>query len=137
MSHPGPTSDAGRSDDRIGRLLVVLAAFLMAAGVDVAAAAEHAGAGRELSAASLLMTTNAPMIGMVGLGIALDKLGRASAGIGASVALVGTVLFSADMLARAYGSGSLFAYAAPTGGSLVIAGWIIVGLCGLVALARR
>ncbi|MDR3373758.1 MAG: DUF423 domain-containing protein [Ancalomicrobiaceae bacterium] len=137
MSHPGSAPDAGRSEDRIGRLLIVLASFLMAAGVVIAAAGAHAGAGRELSAASLLMTTNAPMIGMVGLGIACRKLGRASAGVGASVALVGTVLFSADMISRAYGLGSLVAYAAPTGGSLVIAGWTIVGLCGLVTFARR
>ncbi|MDR3493764.1 MAG: DUF423 domain-containing protein [Ancalomicrobiaceae bacterium] len=136
--HQTPSPDASSAaGDRIGPFLIMLAAFLMAAGVADAAAAAHADAARELSAAALLMTTNAPMVGLIGLGIACGKLPRVPAAGGAFAAFLGAVLFSADMLSRVYGSGRLFAYAAPTGGSLIIAGWTIIGVAMVWTVAKR
>ena len=48
--------------------------------------------------------------------------------LGGYVILVGLALFTGDLLARDFAGDRLFAYAAPTGGSLMILGWLAVSL---------
>jgi len=52
--------------------------------------------------------------------------------IAATVLLVGTLLFCGDLSLRAFGGQRLFPFAAPIGGSLMIAGWLIAAATGIV-----
>jgi uncharacterized membrane protein YgdD (TMEM256/DUF423 family) len=122
---------------RIGRLLGAGAAVMMAAGVAVAALAAHAGAGRELATAALVLLTHAPMLAALGLAITLAAWPLATGALGGGIAFFGVLLFSADMAHRAFQDGALFAMAAPTGGSAMILGWTLVFLGLLPGLFRR
>eukprot|EP01037_Dinobryon_pediforme_P020769 gene20769-21474_t len=106
-----------------GRIFVSLGALMMAAGVGMAAAAAHAGAGRELGSAALLLLSHAPMLAAVGLAIATGHVPPRIGSLGAGVALLGCALFSADMASRAFAGGPLLPLVAPIGGSAAIAGW--------------
>ncbi len=118
-------------------VLTLIAAVQGAAGVILAGAAAHLENAAHLSTASLFLMTHAPA------GLALAAL--LSGGVDASRAFAaagfalqaGVTLFSADLAARALGSGRLFPYAAPIGGSLTIAAWIALAAIAAVTLAGR
>jgi uncharacterized membrane protein YgdD (TMEM256/DUF423 family) len=50
------------------------------------------------------------------------------AGVAAALLILGTLLFSGDIAARILAGGRLFPMAAPTGGSLLILGWLTAGV---------
>jgi len=98
-----------------------------AAGVALSAAAAHAGGGNVGTAANFLLF-HAPLLVAVGLpGLAAGKMLRAAA----LIVLVGLLVFTGDLLARDYLGDRLFPMAAPTGGTLMIAGWLAVALAGI------
>ncbi|BAR97934.1 hypothetical protein BV133_341 [Blastochloris viridis] len=94
-----------------------------AAGVALAAAGAHGGNGG-LETAGLLLVMHAAAV------LALAGRGGAYA-LAAAVLLGGSVLFAGDLTARAYFDTRLFPYAAPTGGVMMIAGWLGVALTAL------
>ena len=53
--------------------------------------------------------------------------------IGGSVLLFGVIFFAGDLVMRHYAGTRLFPFAAPAGGTLMIAGWIVIGLSALSA----
>jgi len=55
---------------------------------------------------------------------------------GALALLIGLALFSGDLLARDFLGSRLFPFAAPTGGTLLIAGWLVVAASAFAG-ARR
>lgn len=118
------------------RVLVPLASLMMAAGIGMAALAAHAGAGPELGTAATLLLANAPMLAATGMAIALHFARRTVGTLGAAVACAGTILFAADMAHRGFGHGALFKDAAPIGGSLDIAGWVMVAIAGAIGQHR-
>jgi uncharacterized membrane protein YgdD (TMEM256/DUF423 family) len=105
------------------RLLIAAGGLAGAAGVALSAAAAHAGGAFTGTVATMLLV-HAPALLAVGL------LGGAFGGkvlrLGAYCLLVGVLLFAGDLLARDYVGGALFSMAAPTGGTLMILGWIII-----------
>jgi uncharacterized membrane protein YgdD (TMEM256/DUF423 family) len=110
------------------RIFILFAGRRGAAGVALAAAAAHQGGG-DLETAAQFLLFHAPAllaIGLFGGGLMLRT--------GGSVLLAGVLLFTGDLAMRHYTGSRLFPFAAPTGGTLMIAGWILVGLS---ALARR
>jgi uncharacterized membrane protein YgdD (TMEM256/DUF423 family) len=48
----------------------------------------------------------------------------------------GLTLFAGDLIARHFGMDRLFPLAAPTGGTMMIFGWIAIGLAALLPRAR-
>ncbi|KQT45214.1 hypothetical protein ASG43_13070 [Aureimonas sp. Leaf454] len=114
--------------------LAVLAGLLGAGGVAGAAAASHGapGADRLMLAAAMALVHAPALVALAALPLGsvawklLPGLGFAS----------GVALFSGDLSMRALTGERLFAMAAPTGGVLLIAGWLLLALAALLSLRR-
>jgi uncharacterized membrane protein YgdD (TMEM256/DUF423 family) len=111
------------------RFLIVAAGLTGAAGIALSAGAAHAGGAFTGTAASFLLM-HAPALLAIGL-LGGSRMLR----IAGLILLVGIALFSGDLAARDFLGTRLFPMAAPTGGTLLIAGWLAVGASAL--LVRR
>lgn len=110
------------------RLLVLFAGLLGAAGVAAAAAAAHMTSDPALAtAAQFLMIGAVALAACAALGIAGGR-GWSFADIGGGLIGLGTALFSGALAARVLWDISIFPMAAPTGGMVLIAGWVALGL---------
>jgi uncharacterized membrane protein YgdD (TMEM256/DUF423 family) len=110
------------------RPFAILGALSGAASIAAYAASAHGGSAHLATVAPLLLG-HAPAL----LALALIAPGRLMAKLGGWVILLGLVLFTGDLLTRDFSGGDrLFPYAAPTGGTLMILGWIIVAGVGVV-----
>jgi uncharacterized membrane protein YgdD (TMEM256/DUF423 family) len=116
----------------MARLLIALAGLMGAAGVALAAAAAHgADASRLTSASAMLLFHATAILGVVALlmrGLLHDGIGR----IAAFGFVIGATLFAGDLSLRQYAGHSLFPFAAPTGGTLMIVSWLVVTLAAMV-----
>lgn len=109
-----------------GRILVFAGGLCGAAGVALSAAAAHLGGAFVSTAASFLLM-HAPVFLAVGL-VGANRMLRC----GSLVLLVGLLLFSGDLLARDFLGSRLFPMSAPIGGTLLIAGWLVIAGSALV-----
>jgi uncharacterized membrane protein YgdD (TMEM256/DUF423 family) len=113
---------------RLSRILIVLAAIMGADGVILAAASAHgADASRLVSASSMLLFHASAVLGAVALierGIIHARLGLLSA----AGFVIAASLFAGDLTLRQYAGHGLFPMAAPTGGTLLIASWLVLGI---------
>lgn len=112
----------------IARILAALSGLMGAAGVALAAMAAHLpDAARLGSASSMLLFHAAAVLGVLALKrhrVLHDRIGLA-----ASCAMViGALLFAGDLVLRQFAGYSLFPMAAPTGGTLLIASWLVMAL---------
>jgi uncharacterized membrane protein YgdD (TMEM256/DUF423 family) len=115
------------------RLLVGLAGLMGAAGVALAAASAHGADASRLATASAMLLFHATAILAI---TALLARGLLHGGIGLSAAFgfaSGAALFAGDLTVRQYAGHSLFPYAAPTGGTVMILGWLAMTLAAVVA----
>lgn len=110
------------------RMLLLAAGLLGAMGVAMAAAASHAGDGRLLGNASLMCLAHAPAL--LALFSLADRVRFAR--LSGLLLAAGTMLFTADLASRHFWSHGLFPMAAPSGGILMIAGWISLVLATLM-----
>jgi uncharacterized membrane protein YgdD (TMEM256/DUF423 family) len=113
---------------RIQRILIVLAAIMGADGVMLAAASAHqADASRLASASSMLLFHATAVLATV----ALADRGLIHVRIGIVAAfgfIVAASLFAGDLTLRQYAGHGLFPFAAPTGGTLLIASWLMLAV---------
>jgi uncharacterized membrane protein YgdD (TMEM256/DUF423 family) len=113
------------------RILIVLAGLMGACGVMLAAAAAHlADASRLGAASSMLLFHAAAVLGTV----ALAERGLLHARIGLAAAfgfVIAAALFAGDLSLRQYAGHSLFPMAAPTGGTLLIASWLVLAVSAI------
>jgi len=108
---------------RLRPLLLILSGLFGACGVGLAAAAAHVtGAGNLLAPASSIALAHAPAVLM--LYLAQDKVKTAT--LAGLVIALGTLLFCADLLLKQFTGNSLFPMAAPTGGILMMLGWLLL-----------
>ena len=117
----------------MARLLIALAGLMGAAGVALAAAAAHGTDASRLASASAMLLFHATAILAV---VALLARGLLHGGIGLIAAfgfLIGAMLFAGDLTLRQYAGHALFPMAAPTGGTVMILGWLAVTLAAVVA----
>ncbi|MCO5159561.1 MAG: DUF423 domain-containing protein [Mesorhizobium sp.] len=106
----------------VTRPFLLAGGLLGAAGVSLSAAAAHAGGGNVATAANFLLV-HAPAFLALGLfGSSAGRVLRA----GGWIVLAGVLLFCGDLIARHYLGDRLFPMAAPTGGTLMIAGWLVI-----------
>ncbi len=112
------------------RLFVATGGLLGAAGVALSAAAAHRAGEPNLGVAANFMMLHAPVFLSVGL-IGGGKFLR----LAALVLLLGVALFAGDLLFRVFLGDRLFPFAAPTGGVLMIAGWLLVAGSAFVKAA--
>ena len=83
------------------------------------------------SAASFLLLHAAPI-----LAIALGSGGR-TLRAGATILAVGTLLFSGDLALRVIAGLKPWAMAAPTGGSLLILGWLCIAAAAALPRGKQ
>lgn len=117
----------------MARLLIGLAGLMGAAGVALAAASAHGADASRLASASAMLLFHATAILAC---VALLERGLLRRGIGLVAAfgfVVAAALFAGDLTVRQYTGHSLFPYAAPTGGTLMIVSWLTVTLAAVVA----
>jgi uncharacterized membrane protein YgdD (TMEM256/DUF423 family) len=116
----------------LDRLAVALAGLLGALATAGAALAAHGRTeGSFLAIAAAVAFVHAPAL--LALGLAGSALRARALPIG--LMTLGTLLFSGDLASRALLGGRAFLNAAPTGGTLLILGWL--SLVVLVALPAR
>jgi uncharacterized membrane protein YgdD (TMEM256/DUF423 family) len=112
----------------VSRILIIMAAIMGGAGVILAAASAHqADAARLGSASSMLLFHALAVLGTV----ALLERGLIHPSIGIVTAwgfVIAAALFATDLTLRQYAGQSLFAFAAPTGGTLLILSWLALAL---------
>ena len=110
------------------RILVILAGVMGADGVILAAASAHQPDAARLASASSMLLFHATAVLAV---VALTERGVIHGGIGIASAfgfVVAAALFAADLSLRQYAGHSLFPMAAPTGGTLLIASWLLLAV---------
>ena len=92
-----------------------------ALGVAASAAAAHAG-GPNLGSVAVILMAHAPAF------LVLSQIRRGFAAVGGYVILAGVLLFCGDLVARDIAGQRLFPFAAPSGGVLLISGWLLVAV---------
>jgi uncharacterized membrane protein YgdD (TMEM256/DUF423 family) len=113
--------------------LLILAGFMGAAGIVLAAASAHGAPAAGLdSAGYLLLTHAAAVIGGTAL-LHQAMLSRTVGLIALAGFVIGGALFAGDVAAHAYLGSRLFPMAAPTGGVVLIASWLTLALAALLA----
>lgn len=105
------------------RFFIAIAGLTGAAGVALSAIAAHRTELTNLGTAANMLLFHAPAFLALGV-LATNRLRR---GGGWALAL-GLALFAGDLVSRAFLGGRLFPMAAPSGGVLMIAGWLVIGL---------
>lgn len=110
------------------RILIILAGVMGADGVILAAASAHQPDATRLASASAMLLFHATAVLAV---IALAERGLIHFRIGVAGAfgfVAGAALFAGDLVLRQYAGHSLFAMAAPTGGTLLIVSWLVLAV---------
>jgi uncharacterized membrane protein YgdD (TMEM256/DUF423 family) len=114
------------------RILLAIAGLAGLLGVAASAAAAHRVDAPSLTIAAQFLLFHAPaLIGLAllaGSGLAPLRLTR----IAAFALALGLALFCGDLALRALAQTPLFPMAAPAGGVLLMAGWLLVGIAALV-----
>jgi len=118
--------------------IAALAGLFGAAGVGAAAAAAHLGGGQLLATAAIfLMIHSAAVFGLVALAERVPRQGAAVFALASVLLLAGMVLFCGDFALRALADRPLLPMAAPSGGVLLIAGWVVGAFAAaMVAFSR-
>ncbi len=119
------------------KILIALAGLMGAAGMALAAAAAHTAPGAALdSAANMLLFHAVAVIA----GVALVQQGvvwRPLALIVLAAWVIGASLFASDIAMRAFAGHRLFPFAAPTGGTILIAAWLTLTGTAICAGLRK
>jgi uncharacterized membrane protein YgdD (TMEM256/DUF423 family) len=117
-------------------LLVALAALAGAAGVIEAAYAAHGSPDHLLqTSSSFLLFHAAAVIGISGFARAALPSGKFLVFAG-TLLLAGTLLFCGDLTKHALTGARLFPFAAPIGGTTMIAAWLGVAVAALSTLRK-
>ncbi len=114
------------------RIHLLLAAIMGASGVALWAYAAHSTAGVSLVTAAQFLLLHAVAVIAITACRKQRLLNGRTASLAAAIVILGTVLFSGDLTARAFLGNGLFPMAAPTGGILLIGGWIMLALSALI-----
>ena len=114
------------------RLILALGALAGLLGVAASAAAAHIPGADSLKTAAQFLLFHAPMvIGLVAL-IATGCVHRGLARSSATAILIGLALFCGDLALRALMARPLFPMAAPAGGLVLMAGWLVSAVTAFV-----
>lgn len=116
----------------LDRVLLALGALAGLLGVAASAAAAHVSGVDSLKTAAQFLLFHAPAI--LGL-VALSASGgthRLLTRLAGSALVLGLMLFSGDLALRALHGTPLFPMAAPAGGMVLMAGWLLAAASALV-----
>ena len=115
------------------KVLILLASLSGLLGVGLSAAAAHITGGNLATAAQFLLFHAPALLALVALATA-GALHPTLAQMAGYVLVLGLVLFCGDLSRRAFSGVALFPRAAPTGGILLMLGWLMVGISALLRL---
>jgi uncharacterized membrane protein YgdD (TMEM256/DUF423 family) len=104
----------------MGRFFIFAGGLAGAAGVALSAAAAHGGR-HDIGIAASFLLMHAPAllaIGFFGRGRVLTA--------GGAILLAGLLVFCGDLAMRDFSGYRLFPMAAPTGGTMMILGWLVI-----------
>jgi uncharacterized membrane protein YgdD (TMEM256/DUF423 family) len=119
----------------VASAMLIFAGLMGAAGIVLTAAAAHGAPGTGLDSAGYLLLLHAvAVIGGVSL-IHQSMLSRTAGVVSLCGFALGAVLFAGDVAARTYIGSRLFPMAAPTGGTIMIASWLVLSVAALLARA--
>jgi uncharacterized membrane protein YgdD (TMEM256/DUF423 family) len=111
------------------RLFGVFAGLFGMCGIGLAAAASHLDDQRLLGGAALMCLVHAPAL----LALALSGQRLRLAGLSGALFILGVLLFAGDLVKRHYIGAGLFPMSAPSGGMIMMAGWLVAGLGALLS----
>ncbi|WP_311274253.1 DUF423 domain-containing protein [Methylobacterium sp. WCS2018Hpa-22] len=119
------------------RALLALGALAGLLGVAASAAAAHIPGADSLKTAAQFLLFHAPaIIALVAL-TATGLTHRLTTRVAAAALVIGLALFSGDLSLRALKGIHLFPMAAPTGGVILMAGWLVAALAAFVPARTR
>jgi len=134
MPNAGQNGEGARSSAPF--LILAWAGVAGAAGVALAAVAAHKVESPALATAAMMLTIHAAAaVGIIALAMRTEreKLWQAAA----VLMLAAASLFSGDIALHTLSGTHVFPMAAPTGGSLLIASWLIVAGLAIAAWLTR
>jgi uncharacterized membrane protein YgdD (TMEM256/DUF423 family) len=117
---------------KIRPLILFVSGLMGLAGVSLAAAASHGGDTHLLGSASTMCLAHAPVL--LALYIAHGSFRTAT--ISGLVVGFGTIVFAGDLVSRHFLGERLFPFAAPTGGMLMMLGWLLVAVGAFTSVRR-
>lgn len=121
-----------RDDVRI-RIMGIFAGLFGMCGIGLAAAASHMDDQRLLGGASMMCLIHAPaLIGLIAAG---GRIRFTSAAGG--LFILGVLLFAGDLVKRHFSGSGLFPMSAPSGGMIMMAGWLLIGIGALFPPSSR
>src|SRR6266478_3643389 len=115
--------------------LLLLACLMGAGGVGLAAAAAHGTPASGLDSAAYLLLFHAVAVLAAASLIRQELLWRPHGLVAMACFVAGGTLFAGDVSMRAFVGQRLFPMAAPTGGTLLILGWLALAAAAVVATA--
>jgi uncharacterized membrane protein YgdD (TMEM256/DUF423 family) len=119
---------------RLALCAAALAGLAGAAGVILSAVGAHLAASPLLTTAAMFLLIHAvAVLALAGLALASPRLGGWFL-CAAAALLGGSFLFCGDLSVRALSGARLFPLAAPTGGALMILGWVAASIAAVAAL---
>lgn len=114
------------------RTFIVLGALSGFLGVALSAMARHATSAAYLQTVAQFLLFHAPaflsLAALVGTGLVHERTGT----VAGLALLLGLALFCGDLAARDFLARPLFAWAAPTGGFALMAGWLLILVAALL-----
>jgi uncharacterized membrane protein YgdD (TMEM256/DUF423 family) len=117
-------------------VVIALAGLMGAAGVVLLAASAHAAPGAGLDSAGQMLLFHA-LAAVAAAGAVHQGLVFRPLAIAAAIGMIaGAALFSGDIAMRAFAGHRLFPMAAPTGGMVLIASWLALGIAAVMTLFR-
>jgi uncharacterized membrane protein YgdD (TMEM256/DUF423 family) len=134
-------ADAGLGERSVvtTAIFIIMAGLMGASGVALLAVSAHAAPGAGLdSAGQILLFHAAALVAGVALhhGGLLQGAARSLGLVALMAFVVGALLFSGDIALRAVAGHRLFPFAAPTGGIILILGWLVMAVAGVITVAR-
>jgi uncharacterized membrane protein YgdD (TMEM256/DUF423 family) len=122
---------------QVAALIAVYAGLAGAAGVALAAAGAHGASLSALTPAAQFLLMHAAAALAISA-IAVRAIHPGAFLVAALILLIGVTLFSGDIVSRTLWGNRLFPMAAPTGGTTMIVGWLILSAAGVwEVLAQR
>ena len=113
-------------------MLIALGALAGLLGVALSAMAAHSSGGQNLDTAARFLLFHAPALlalaALTQTGAVLPGLGRAAGWL----VVLGLALFCGDLVMRALRETPLFPRAAPLGGIVLMAGWLLIALSAVL-----
>ena len=117
-------------------ILTILAGLMGAAGVVLAAASTHAERATRLDSPGYLLLLHAAAVMAGSAALACGLVWRPLGILAVSGFVLGSALFAGDLTLRAFSGRRLLPMAAPSGGALLIAGWLLLAVAALVAMLK-